>query len=768
MSQSIPLKGLIVTADQDVAALTAPLEIAGTQAKPKARFRAWAKRVGLERKLAAALLLTALISGGTTYLAMTGALTATPDPRTVLGLLLVNLVVLLLLVTVVARRLVVLWHERRSGLAGARLHARLVVWFALVAMVPTIIVAAFSALFLNQGMDAWFSDGVRTAVKDSLIVAESYLQEQRQRLVTDVWGVADTIARSGPVLLSNRERVERILTAQVTQRALSEAALLDGQGEVVAQSGFSLLLEFNSGVPVWAFERARMGDAVILSSDTEDRVRALIRFDAYSDTFLLVSRLIDARVLNHVDKTAGAARLYEQLEGQRTGLQITFALIFIVIALLILVAAVWAALIVATKLVKPIARLVVAAEKIGTGDLTARVSERKSRGDEIGVLGAAFNRMTAQLRSQQNELIDANRQLETRRRFTELVLSGVSAGVIGLDSEGCINLPNRSASALLEVDLEQHVGRKLATVLPEMGELLDEARWRAPKPAEAQVTLERDGKARVLLVRVAAGAESAGDAVYVVTFDDVTALLSAQRKAAWADVARRIAHEIKNPLTPIQLSAERLKRKYLKEIKSDPETFVVCTDTIVRQVGDIGRMVDEFSSFARMPAPVMRWENLVEICRQSVFLQQSAQAGVVYSFDTPAPAVMLLCDAQQVSQALTNLLQNAADSLAEHGGDAPRRIDLRVTLAKGQTIVTVEDNGRGLPKTERNRLTEPYVTMRAKGTGLGLAIVKKIMEDHGGDLMLADREGGGASIKMVFPAAATHAAGPDAERAHGT
>jgi two-component system nitrogen regulation sensor histidine kinase NtrY len=721
----------------------------------------------LERKLAAVLFFTALVSGAATYLAMTGSLTAQPDPSTVLTLLLVNLVVLLLLVTVVARRLVALWQERRSGLAGARLHVRLVAWFGLVAMVPTVTVATFSALFLNQGMDAWFSDRVRTVVKDSLIVAESYLQEQRQRLVTDVSGVADALARTGPILLSNRERIERVLTAQVSQRALSEAALLDGQGQVVAQSGFSLLLEFDSNVPEWAFERARAGDAVILSSDTEDRVRALIRFDAYSDTFLLVSRLIDSRVLNHVDKTAGAARLYEQLEGQRSGLQITFALIFIVLALLILVAAVWAALIVATKLAKPIARLVVAAEKVGTGDLTARVRERKSQ-DEIGVLGAAFNRMTAQLQSQQNELIDANRQLETRRRFTELVLSGVSAGVIGLDGEGRVNLPNRSASALLGVDLETQRGQKLAAVLPEMGELLDEARRRAPKPAEAQITLERDGNARVLLVRVAAGPEGTDDPVYVVTFDDVTALLSAQRKAAWADVARRIAHEIKNPLTPIQLSAERLKRKYLKEIKSDPETFAVCTDTIVRQVGDIGRMVDEFSSFARMPAPVMRWENLVEICRQSVFLQQSAQPGVAYSFTTAAPAMMLLCDAQQVAQALTNLLQNAADSLEERGGDAPKSIDLRVSVAEGRTIVAVEDNGLGLPKTERTRLTEPYVTMRAKGTGLGLAIVKKIMEDHGGDLMLADREGGGASVKLVFPSAATHAAGPDLERAHGT
>ncbi len=730
------------------------------------RFTNWSTAHGLEGKLAIVLLAAALLSGAATYSAMTGAFSITPHPQTVLSLLLLNLILLLLLVTVVARRLVALWLERRRGLAGARLHARLVLWFGFAAMTPTIIVSVFSALFLNLGMDAWFSERVRTAVKDSLIVAQSYLLEHQERLATEVLSVADALRREGPLLLANGERIEAILADQLTLRALNEAALVNGARQIVARSGYSLLLEFDPDVPDWAMDRARAGEVVVLPSATEDRVRALVLIDRYSDVFLLVGRLVDARVLNHVDKTAGAARIYEQLEGRRSGLQITFVLIFFVVALLILFAAVWGALIVATRLARPIAGLVAAAERVGAGDLAARVPEDRHAKDEIGVLSASFNRMTAQLESQQNELIGANLQLEERRRFTELVLSGVSAGVVGLDAEGRINLPNRSASELLEIDLGRHAGEPLADLVPAMKALIAAARRRAPRIAEGQITLEQGDKTRILLVRVAAGAGAAAEVGYVVTFDDVTALLSAQRKAAWADVARRIAHEIKNPLTPIQLSAERLKRKYLSEIKTDPETFTACTDTIVRQVGDIGRMVDEFSSFARMPAPIMRPENLVGICEEAVFLQRNAHPAIAYAVELPPRAVMLSCDNQQVSRALTNLLQNAAEALEEHGR-SDKQIELRVETMPDSIVIAVEDNGRGLPKGGRTRLTEPYVTTRTKGTGLGLAIVKKIMEDHDGDLILGDRAGGGASVKLVFPLATDDASEGPSPRAMG-
>jgi len=712
-------------------------------------FWDWARAARLERKLAVLLLVGAVASGVATYMAMTGAFTATPQPRTILLLLLLNLILLLLLVTVVARRLVLLWLERRRGMVGARLHVRLVMWFALAAMVPTIIVATFSALFLNLGMDAWFSDRVRSAVKDSLIVAQSYLAEHQERLATDALSIVDSLHRGGPLFFANRDQIEALLANQAALRDLSDAAVVNGARQVVARTGLSLLLEFDTDLPEWAMVRARAGEVVILSSGTEDRVRALVRLDRYPESYLLIGRMVDTRVLAHVDKATGAAQIYEQLEGRRSGLQITFALIFIVVALLVLFAAVWAALIVATNLARPIAGLAVAAERVGAGDLTARVIEGRSQ-DEIGALTSSFNRMAERLQTQQDALIAANEQVENRRRFSELVLSGVSAGVVGLDAEGRITLPNRSASDLLGLDLGLHLGEPLAGLVPEMGNLIGTAQRRAPRVAEGQINHVRDGSQQTLLVRVAAGSGAPGEVGYVLTFDDVTDLLSAQRTAAWADVARRIAHEIKNPLTPIQLAAERLKRKYLKEITSDPETFAVCTDTIVRHVGDIGRMVDEFSSFARMPAPIMRPENLEELCRSALFLQQSAHPGIGYTSAFPDQPVVMDCDAQQVSRALTNLLQNAADALETLEPTGGNRIDVKLWQQSDRIVIAIEDDGPGLPVKERGRLTEPYVTTRVKGTGLGLAIVKKIMEDHGGDLILDDRAGGGASVKLVF------------------
>jgi two-component system nitrogen regulation sensor histidine kinase NtrY len=715
------------------------------------RIGAWGARVGLERKLALSLLAASLMSGLATYGAITGVIVSPPDPRLILLLLLLDLILLLLLVVVVARRLVVLWLERRRGLAGARLHTRLVLWFSLGAVTPTIIVAIFSALFLNIGMAGWFSTEVRTAIRDSLFVAQAYLQEHQQQLGTDVVGLAEDLRRESLFLNGSREEFEQELGVQSTLRGLDEAVVLNSDREVVARAGYSLLMEFDAPPPDWAMARARDGEVAILPSDTGDRVRALVRLDPFADSYLFVGRLIDPRVLAHLDKSRGAALTYEKLEGRRSGLQITFALIFVVIALLVLFAAVWLAIVLGTQLVRPITSLAGAAERVGAGDLAARVAE--GAGDELGTLSSAFNRMTSQLASQQAALVAANAELDERRRFTELVLSGVSAGVIGLDYEARVTLPNRSASELLGIDLSQSVGEPLAAIVPELAELLAAAGQRAPRGTEGQVDLVRGAETRTLLVRVAAEEEPSGLVGFVVTFDDVTELLSAQRKAAWADVARRIAHEIKNPLTPIQLSAERLKRKYLKEIHSDPETFTACTDTIVRQVGDIGRMVDEFSSFARMPAPVKRPEDLVPICRQALFLQQSAHLQIEYRSHFPEEPTVLACDGRQVGQALTNLLQNAADSIEARraeGRDEPGRIELFVEVEHLRVIVTVEDNGRGLPAHQRERLTEPYVTTRAKGTGLGLAIVKKIMEDHDGNLVLDDRSGGGAAVRLVF------------------
>ncbi len=720
------------------------------------RFAAWAGRVNLERKLTIVLLVATVGSGTVTFAAMTGDLPLAVDPSSILLLLNLDLALILGLSAVIARRLVIIWAEHKRGIAGAHLHVRLVALFSLVAVLPTIVVATFSVLLFDFGLQGWFSDRVSTAIKTSLVVAQSYLEEHRQSIRSDALAIARNLNREGVSLVLNPKRFNRILDAQVRVRSLTEAIVFDGGGQILGRAGFSLLLDFDPQIPDWALKQAQNGEVVILTAETEDRVRALLRLGRFSNAYLYVGRLVDPQVLAHMDTTNDAVRLYEELEGKRSDLQVTFALIFVVVALMLLLAAVWVGLAFANNLTRPIGRLIVAAERVGSGDLSARVETGDSP-DEIGTLAEAFNRMTGDLQSQQHELLEVNRQLDHRSRFIEAVLGGVSAGVIGLDRNGEITLPNRSAGELLSVDPEALHGRKLAEVAPRMADLLEEARRRPHRLSERTIQLDSgEGAARTLLVRITAELDDRTIIGFVVTFDDITELLSAQRTAAWADVARRIAHEIKNPLTPIQLAAERLKRKYLSQIQNDAETFETCTDIIVRHVGDIGRMVDEFSAFARMPAPVMSEEDLAALIDQALFLQRGAHAEIEFDFERPAGPVIASCDSEQIGRALTNLLQNAVDAVAGRaakGAEAlePGRITVRLIDDGALRAIEVEDNGRGLPKANRHRLTEPYVTTRDQGTGLGLAIVKKIMEDHGGDLSLDDSPAGGARIRLIFP-----------------
>jgi two-component system nitrogen regulation sensor histidine kinase NtrY len=719
-----------------------------------ARLLRWGRRVNLERKLAILLLIGTVASGTVTFSAMTDHLPMAVEPRAVLLLLNLDLILLLGLSALIARRLVILWAAHKKGLAGSHLHARLVALFSIVAVTPTIVIATFSVLLFDFGLQGWFSERVRTAVTESREVARSYLEEHKQTINADALAMAQDLNRQGLSLSLNPQLFNQVLTAQAALRSLTEAVVFDSAGRVLGRAGFSLLLDFDPEIPDWAMQRAGDGEVVILTAETDDRVRALLRLDNFTNAFLYVGRLIEPRVLGHIESTESAVKAYEELEGKRSDLQVTFALIFVVVSLMLLLAAIWVGLAFATRLSRPIGGLIDAAERVASGDLTARVDPAESL-DEIDTLAKAFNRMTGELESQRHELLDANRQLDLRSRFIEAVLGGVSAGVIGLNRAGEITLPNRSACDLLDMTEADLRGRKLVRVVPEMAELLQKVRRRPQRLVEHTVGLERGEAPRRLLVRIAAETDAGSIIGFVVTFDDITELLSAQRKAAWADVARRIAHEIKNPLTPIQLSAERLKRKYLAEIRSDPVTFENCTNMIVRHVSDIGRMVDEFSAFARMPAPVMAEENLVALMREAMFLQQSAHPDIAFSLETPEGPVVANCDREQIGRALTNLLQNAVDALAGRAGDdgatLPQgRVALRLIEQSGAPMIEIEDNGPGLPRRDRHRLTEPYVTTRVQGTGLGLAIVKKIMEDHGGDLILADGRDGGARVRLLF------------------
>lgn len=693
----------------------------------------------------------AVLSGGTAYGTSTGQ---------VVGLVLASLTVLLLLTASLIARLVRMWLERRRGSAGSRLHVRLVLLFGVVAGAPAVLVAGFSAVLFNVGIQSWFSDRVRDTLERSLIASRAYLEEHRNTIRVDALTMAVEMNRAGREHLPNdTDGFARVLETYANLRGLTEAIVFEPiLGRVLAQAGLAAGAVVSTP-PAQIMEIVRSGDVAVLPAEADGRVIALVALDLHPELLLLITRPLDEGVVEHMRATELAFHEYDQLDRNRGSLQVTFVVIFAIAVLLVLLAAVLVGLVMANQIARPISRLITAAERVRGGDLATRVEEGTAD-DEIASLVRAFNRMTSQLGAQRGELMEAYRQIDERRRFTETVLAGVSAGVVGLDAEGRINLPNRSASALLGVDLDAAIGLPIEGVAPEFAPLLEAARAAPDRAQMAEIRTGPPTARRTLLARL--GAETQGNAEqrsvagYVLTFDDITELLSAQRKAAWADIARRIAHEIKNPLTPIQLSAERLKRKYLKEITTDPDTFRQCTDTIVRQVGDIGRMVDEFSAFARMPQPVIRPEDVATIVRDALVLQRNAHADIAYETRLPESPLAAPCDRRLLGQALTNLLQNAADAIAarERSAAEPPGGHIMVALESADDMVrlVVEDDGVGFPQgVERDRLAEPYVTHKAKGTGLGLAIVKKIMEDHGGRLVLEDRASGpGARAVLIL------------------
>ena len=696
------------------------------------------------------LAVASLASVLVTYAALSGSLPFASDPRALLLLLNVDLVLFLALGAIVARRLVRIWIARRRGSVGSRLHSRLVLWFSLIALTPTIIVSVFSAWFFSLGVQAWFSDRVHTALEEASIVAESYLREHQKVIRGDILAIARDLNRAAPHLWAEPAKFDQMMAAQGVLRNLSEAYVFDSSGRAIARWNRSFILD-QDPIPLSALERVQRGELVVLASGSEDRMRAIVKLDGAINAFLYVSRFVEPRVLDHIARTRRTVAEYRSLEGQRQTFEITFAMMFVLVALLLLMAAIWAGLTFATRLAGPVTALAAAAERVRRGDLSTRVEET-GEGDEIGSLTRAFNRMTNQLEAQRGELLEVNRQLDTRRNFIETVLSGVSAGVLGLDRAGRVTVANRLASELLSRDLDRNIGQPLVAVAPEMSALLTETRIRPDRAAETEIVLRRGESTRTLFVRVVADLKDDSIAGFVVTFNDITELLAAQRKAAWSDVARRIAHEIKNPLTPIQLSAERLRRKYLSEISSDPKSFDDYTETIIRHVGDIGRMVDEFSDFARMPTAVMAANDLADLCRVELALYREAHPRIAFEAGLPDGPLIVKCDAGLAARALSNLLKNAVEAIeSRRDGDGPGRIEITVEDADGHAVISVEDNGRGLPGTAPRRLTEPYVTTREKGTGLGLAIVKKIMEDHNGDVVLEAAPGGGARARLVFP-----------------
>ncbi|TPW36385.1 HAMP domain-containing protein [Oecophyllibacter saccharovorans] len=739
------------------------------------------------------LTVLALVLAFLTFIVLAGGLTFTHLPLVQAILFLLDFLTLLLVAAAGVRQIGRMLAERRMGLAGARLHTRMVTLFAVVAVGPTLIVGALAALFFHYGVEIWFSNRVNTALTEARSVAAGYLREHNDNTRTEAFALANTLLTvqndmfaRGEDLFHDSSRLQSLLEDEVMERGLSDAMIFDPLTDKIIATG-GLLLGKAGALPLELPPKsmvamARTGEAAILDQPNEQVVRAVVSLGGNSGLMLVITQPVDPSILHHMRRTDKVVSDYQRMINNRYSTQAVLVGIFALMGLLVLAVGMLTGLGLANRIARPISHLITAARRISRGDLAARVPVQPSpreRDDEVTTLSRAFNRMTDQLESQRSELMKAYGQIDERRRFTETVLAGVSAGVIGLDSQEAIELPNRAASTILQKDLEAAIGRPLVEVVPEFGPLLEAVR-RAPEQehtAEIQIETEHApapggpgegggaGAGRTLLVRAAGEFRDASKGApsntplpvpaqnmqgYVVTFDDITALQIAQRKAAWADVARRIAHEIKNPLTPIQLAAERLRRRFQKEIASDPETYGQLVETIIRQVGDIGRMVDEFSAFARMPQPVMERHDLARLCREALILQRHAHPEITYetqglgsSRDGKEERVMVICDRRLITQALTNLLQNAADAIemvapGEDGKKRPGVITLSLQRKNGQAVISVADNGIGLPPADRHRLIEPYVTHKPKGTGLGLAIVHKIMDAHAGGLTLHD------------------------------
>src|SRR5580704_3175907 len=681
----------------------------------------------------------ALLSAFATFIVLAGLTPINPTNDVVVTLLAVNTLAVLLLLGIIGREVWYILQARRRGRAAARLHVQIVALFSIIAAAPAILVAVVASVTLDRGLDRLFSVRARSMMENSLIVADAYIREHAQSIRADADAMAIDVSRAKPLFDQDRERFRQFFTAQASLRDLPTAMMITGDRNIILTADIQLPPELLPPAvpPTETLVKADEAPQVGFLNEA-NYVGAVTKLRGYDNTYLYVARFIDPQVLAQIRETQTSIAQYANLEARRLGVQIAFALMYTVIALTVLLSAVWIGFAFANRLVAPIRRLIGAADIVSTGNLHVQVPVRRSEGD-LAQLGATFNKMTQELRTQRNDIVRARDVIDSRRRFTEAVLAGASAGVIGVDGKGRISILNRSAEKLVGCTEGDALGRPLDEVAPELKEFIDQATSNGQRLVQGNTTISRGGRDRTVSVRVTSEQSVDSERGYVVTLDDITALVSAQRTAAWADIARRIAHEIKNPLTPIQLSAERLRRKYGKVITEERAVFEQCTDTIVRQVDDIRRMVDEFSRFARMPKPVMAAEDVADTVRQVVFLQRVGNADIdieVEIAEDPLPAQF---DRRLISQGLTNIIKNAAEAIAAAPAGAERgRIHVAAARDGADIVIDVVDNGIGLPKENRSRLLEPYVTTREKGTGLGLAIVGKILEEHGGRIELHD------------------------------
>jgi len=693
------------------------------------------------------LVFASILSAIATYVAMTPS--ENSNKFLILILLNLDLILLISLILVVTKRLVNIWSRKKSGQLGAQLHSRVVVMFSFLAAAPAVIMAIFGAVFFTVGIDNWFSLQVKNALNKSISVSDAYLLQSQNQIgadSVDIAAVLNNLAIFGTnQILDVKEEndLNKILNTLAYERNFAELIIFNKNGKIIAENKTAFLFKTTSRIRLLELSKSSNKTAINFTEDPNVKiVSAVTPINLLAEYFVYISRFKDLRVIEDINDVRKAVNNYRGVETKKEGLHITFTMIFIVVAILLMFVAILMGLNFANGLVTPITNLANAAERVSSGDLKVRVPKVDTK-DEISDLSNIFNKMTEQLETQRSELINANDELENRIRFTETVLTGVSAGVLGLDSNGNIFLPNKSALKLLNLDINKIMGKNISDVIPEMSKLFNLIKKNKESILKEEVELIKNGKKLTLLTTISLEKKYNKVIGYVITFDDMTEFFQVQRVAAWSDVARRIAHEIKNPLTPIQLAAERLKRKYKTHIKLEPDVFITCINTIVRQVDGMRKMVNEFSTFARMPAPIFEKTDLNYLVKELASISMLSNENIIVEIEVPKRKLYAIVDANQIRQALLNIVSNAIYSINELnklGKKNRNKLQIKLSKNKLEYNISVIDTGAGLPKNISDDLTAPYVTSKKDGTGLGLAIVKKIMEDHQGTLELKNLE----------------------------
>ncbi len=671
-------------------------------------------------------------------------------------LLSVNAGILIILLILIYKKISRIRSDARESGMGSRMQKRIVLIFTLLTIIPTLITSGFAISFFLYGLRGWFDDKISIALNNSVKVAEAYLGEHAENLKADSYAMSRDITRFANELMENQADFKTYLTAQSGWRGLTDAIVFRKKDILAASDGtVTYMVDFDA-IDDKALERADHGE-IVLTMEDDNKVKVLIKLKGFNDTYLLVSKIVDEKVLNYTKQTRDSVTEYNRLRDNVDNLQVQFIIAFSGVSAILLFSSIWLGLIFASRVIAPLYKLNRATERVQSGDLTVRLDE-SIKDDEITNLFRAFNRMTGNLQRNQLQLVEVNRQIDQRSRIIEAVFSGVNSGIIALDEHKRVRIFNASSAVVLKVDEHNIVGRYIADVFPEITTFFVRLRELKGEIFQQQIDIKRDGIISNLLVRIVTEEASKQVEGYIITIDDITKLVNAQRMSAWSDVARRIAHEIKNPLTPINLSAERIRVKFEAVIpETDRENFNRYIDTIIRHADNIERIVREFSDFARMPQPMLVRNNICEAIRESVFSEKVVNGNIDYEINIPEEDIFFDFDKEQISRVLQNTLKNAAESMRESGlNEGQEKGHISISLKRNKHLeLEILDNGKGFAPELLNRLTEPYVTTREKGTGLGLAIVKKIIDDHSASLELSNNaspEGKvlGARVHITF------------------